>query len=449
MKLISCFPNPFFLFPVRVFFLFSSFLLILFSHFSSARTETLEEALVHTYFTNPYLRLQEARLGVTNEGLPKALSGLRPNISIRARTNRSSNFLQDSGIASSLNLEFVLSQTIFDGFRTSNASESAEFSILAARELLKNVEQEVLFGAVEAYTGVVRDRAILRLRQEDLNFLKESLRATRDRFAVGFVTSTDIAEAEAGVALASAQLSRAEALLAVSEAVYQEAVGYPPGELSEAEAPLYLLPKSLDSAIEYAHKYHPKIVSAIYQERAARSNVFVKKGALYPRFSVEASLGLHHSFNDEEKGAIGEGRIMGVFNIPIYQSGSKLSSVRKSEHIEMQREFEIEIARRNIQVKVISAWGKYKSALVRIVSRYAEIKAVRTALNGIQKEFDVGQRNTLDVLDAQRNLVDAEVNYVTARRDRLVASYELLAATGQLKVKRLNLPFDQFVPKAQ
>ncbi|MFO7477599.1 MAG: TolC family outer membrane protein, partial [Methyloceanibacter sp.] len=429
-----------------------------------AVAQTLEEALAQAYLINPVLNAERANLRATDENVPIAKSRLRPNISGSAdaaiqklTTNRGGGqfavngggggggFTGDEGTTYPHSLSVQLSQPIFQGFQILNAIRQAKSGVQAAREGLRATEQNVLLAAATAYVNVVRERAVVRLRENDVSVLNEQLKATRDRFEVGEVTRTDVAQAEARVAEARAILALAQANLKTSEADYQQVIGDPPGVLVTPPSIRHLLPSTLDEAMTLGDGENPIILASVYAEEASLYNIQQLMGQLLPNVSLDASYSKSYAGN--ERGDWSENTVVsGRVTVPFYQGGGVAASVRQAKEDNNRFKKLVEDARLGVHADVLSQWGFLQSSGPQIASAQAAVEANKIALTGVQEEEKVGQRTTLDVLDAQRELLNSQILLVRALRDRIVAEYSLFAAIGRMDAQTLGLPVPYYDP---
>jgi len=415
-----------------------------------ARSETLKQALAAAYMNNPELRAERARQRATDESVPQALSGRRPSVAISGDLGRSRSKSFTIGGTSRNTSDprgygLSVSQPLFSGFRTLNNTKSAEATVLAGREALLNVEQNIILDAITAYVDVVRDAAILKLRNNNVSVLNEQLRSTRARFDVGELTRTDVAQARARRSGAISQRDQAAADLASSRAVYKRIIGRAPGSLRYPRSIAAKLPRSRKVAYDVALSEHPGIQAALYNEQAANFNIKATRGELYPSVSLNGE----YSRRWEPSSTVRKTKsasITGRITIPIYQSGSVYSRVRQAKHTRAQRALELDNIRNQVLAATSSAWSGLIAARAQIVSSQEQVRASRIALNGVREEAKVGQRTTLDVLDAQQELLDARVSLVVAERAATVASYSLLSAIGRLNARHLGLPVPYYDP---
>lgn len=413
---------------------------------SLAGAETLTSALSSAYMTNPDLNAARANMRAVDELVPQALAGWRPQIfgGASANANKVRNRPGSTRDYTSVGVGLTLSQPLFRGFQTVNSTKSAESTVLSNREVLRNTEQNTLFSAAQAYMNVLTDMALVQLQKQNIEVLTEQLRATRDRFQVGEVTNTDVAQSEAAVSGAYTQLNAAEADLMSSKAVYRQVIGRDAVSLAPA-GPATSIPTTLDDALRSAHSDHPAIIASIYAEEAAAYAVKIAEGTLLPQVSLEGSL--DHVINPSGLIDSSTSAQIGVqLTVPIYQGGFEYSQVREAKEMRTQALLQIDSARQQVRAAVVSAWGVLQAATASITSAQAQVKAAQIALDGVREEAKVGQRTTLDVLDSEQILLDAKVSLVTAESDRVVASYALLSAVGRLTSKYLRLAVDEYEP---
>lgn len=409
---------------------------------TSVRAESLLDALAAAYQYNPRLDAERARLRATDEGVAVANSGYRPRIDYRAdvgsvTTITRPDFNRNNGTVHPRGHSVELVQPVFTGFQVTNAVNEAEANVRAGRETLRAVEQEVLISAVQAYITVVRDQEILRLREDGLEFFNQELRATKDRFAVGEVTRTDVAQAEARRAEAVGDVDLARANLKSSRAQYEQVVGNQPGTLTFPGLSHRLLPGSLNEAIAISAQENPEVVSALYLEQAARYTVDKIRSELLPNASIEA----FYSERWDDSKAIEEretGSVVGRLNVPIYTGGEVEARVRAAKHTHISRIQEIELARATAQSDVARAWAQLQGFRAQLDSDKVQIEATRTALNGVREEEKVGQRTLLDVLNQRQELLAAEIQHAASKANVVIATYTVIQHIGRLNVAELG-----------
>lgn len=409
-----------------------------------ASAETLASALAAAYANNPTLNAARAETRATDEGVPQALSGYRPQISAFAGIGARSN----GGIGTqSGNVGVNLTQPLFRGFRTENGVQLAEALVLASRESLRNTEQVVLLDAVEAYMNVIRDRAIIELRQANLNFLQEQVRAANDRLSVGEGTRTDVALAEASAAAATSELSLARANLEADRGFYQQTIGNEPNGL-EAPGTAPGLPADFDVALAAARSEHPAILAATYSADAAAYNVEIVEGELLPTVSLDGSISRTWTggLPEGSDGSNTTAEIGVNVTVPIYEGGAVYSRVREAKETLGQRRIEVDIARDQVMASLIAAWGTLEASRAQVVAARAQVEATGLALSGIIEEQRVGQRTTLDVLNAQNDVTTSRVSQIQAERDVVVASYAVLSAMGRLAAGEIGVVETTYQP---
>jgi outer membrane protein len=431
-------------------------------HHAQAR-ETLYSALASAYLNNPSLNSQRAATRSIDENVPQALSGYRPRVTVtgvggevtsstttkNTVTPGSNSPLYStlSGYNSPASIGATSTQTLFNGFQTANRTRQAESQVLAARSTLRVTEQTVLLSAATAYMNVLRDSAILDLQRRNVEVLQEQLRQTRDRFNVGEVTRTDVAQSESRLAAGRSQVLTAEANYKASVATYRQVIGSEPGNLTPGSPVDRFSPHNLPGAVATATASHPAVTLAEYNVDAAQLAVKVAEGALYPTVSVQGSiqknwlspqsLSIMQSYNAS---------VLGTLSVPIYQGGAEYSAIRQAKETLGKTRLDLDTSRDQVRQNVVQSWGQLEAAKSNIDATTSQVQAAEIALNGVREEARVGQRTTLDVLNAQQELVNARVALVSAQRDRVVASYTLLAAVGRLAPEVLGLRIPTYDP---
>jgi len=414
-----------------------------------ASAETIESAMARAYNGNPLLNAQRASVRAIDENVPRALSGYRPRVTASGDIGAAVQDLYRSGWTNDKYFPrgagVSVTQTLWNGNRIPNSVRQADAGVLAAREQLRQSEQSVLLDGATSYMDVLRDTAILNLRNNNIEVLEEQLRQTRDRFNVGEVTRTDVAQAEARLAAAQSDSSAAAGNLKASLARFRQVIGVDAKQLSPARGVDALLPKSLEAGTGLALAQHPTILAALHNVDVALLNVKVVEGELYPTVGVTGSL-THRWDLQGSNIQQNQASIVGSISVPIYEGGEVYSRVRQAKETLGQRRIEADQARDQIRANLASAWGVLEATRERINASQAQIQANEVALNGVREEAKVGQRTTLDVLNAQQELLSARVSLITAQRDRVVASYAVLSAMGRLNFAVLKLKVDEYKP---
>lgn len=413
-----------------------------------ARSETLPDALASAYANNAELNAARAGTRATDEAVPQALSGYRPRIDAFAGVGliHTNPLGLDSAETRQISTGLALVQPIFRGFRTQNSVKAAEAAVRASREQLRNIEQIVLGDAVIAYMDVVLARQVLALRKSNVEFLSEQARAARDRLEVGEGTRTDVAQADAAFALATSDVSAAEANLTAAEAVYNQVIGHEPGKLAPGKSVESILPKSIEEAISLSRAGHPAILAAEHNADVASYNVKVIEGELLPTIQLEASVSRAWEYGDNAQGGTGAS-VFGRLSIPLYEGGQVYSRVREGKELLGQAKIGVDVARDQVNAVLVSAWGGLDASLANVTAARAQVDANKLALEGVIEERRVGQRTTLDVLNAQADVINSQIQQVQTERNVVVASYAVLSAIGRLSRETLGLAVAGYDPK--
>ena len=418
------------------------------------RSETLPEVLVRTYQGNPVLNAERARLRGVDETVPMAVAAYRPQIMAmltgglqQVRVLFPDNTVQTATLRT-WTIGLTVSQTLFNGFKTANTVRQSEANVRSGREALRNVGQGVLLDAVTAYTNVLANQTLVEAQRINSTFLRETLGTTRKRLDAGDVTPTDVAQAEARQSRGLADLNAAEVNLAISQAVYAQVTGAAPGRLAVAEPVDRLLPRTREEAVAISRKDHPAIMAAMYDTDVAQLGTKIAESSLWPNLSVQGSVQRQWE-NDPTLSAKGNdiASVIGQANIPIYDGGFAAAQIRQSKELAMQARIVLELIRNQTQTAVIAAWASHEGAKVALSAAESEVRAANVALSGVQKEAQGGQRTTLDVLNSQQDLMAARARLIGAQRDRVIAAYALLSATGRLDVKTLGLNTPDYSPE--
>jgi outer membrane protein len=419
--------------------------------------ETLQDALEAAYVGNPGLQAQRARVRAIDETVPQATAGWKPTVTL---TGSWGEDLTKStiGPGSTIRVEshplqgtLIVSQPLFSGGRTFFGMREAKANVRAAREQLKSFEQQTLLDAVTQYFNVIRDKATVEISRNNVAVLKRELEAAQDRFRVGEITRTDVAQAEARFSLAQTGLTSAEAGLVASRAAYASTVGHMPGVM-ETTPPIPPLPESEASAQAIAERNNPGLVGAREAEKAASAATSVAWGALLPTVSVvgQANYSQSESFFGTSTIPIKrrEEALLAQVRVPIFQAGAEYATIRQAKQTGSQSRLIVAQTKRDLDEQVANAWEGLRSARASITSNQGQVNANRIAYEGVKQEAEVGSRTTLDVLNAEQELLNSQVALVRSQRDEYVAAYGLLAAVGLLTAKDLALPVKIYDPRA-
>lgn len=404
---------------------------------------TLQEALAATYANNPALQAARAKLRATDEGVPQALAGWRPTVVLsgtagyaqgvsRTRTAGATDSSRDIATG-----QATLTQPLYRGGRTRASTNAAENKVMAERARLIAAEQTSFTDTVNAYVGVIQATQILALNINNEQVLARQLQATQDRFRVGEITRTDVAQAEAALATASAQRQTGEGNLAVARAAYARVVGVQPGELIPPQ-PLNLPVKTLQDATAMAAANNPTVVATLFDDAAAKDAVDVAFSALMPQLSLQAQ-GFAQNNNLQPHTSASGGQIIASLSVPIYQGGSEHSAVRQARQTQQQTRKLVDDSRRAAIQQASQAWATLDSARATVASTREAIRANRIALEGVTREALVGSRTTLDVLNAQQAVLNTEVTLVQNLANLVIASHSVAAAIGRLTARDMNV----------
>ncbi len=452
-----------------------------------AHAETLKEALTAAYLYNPTLKSARAQLRATDNQVSLAKAGYRPTITaqfqygyedVRTQTTSGSSGTglgsapvctgtasctggatgvspgtsgaggaTGSGTAIPRQAQVTLQQNVFDGFRTYNNVKGSEALVEAGREDLRGAEEGVLLNAATAYMNVVRDQAIVILRQNNVKVLAKQLKATKDRFEIGEIARTDIAQAELGLAQSQADLSIAQGTLYGDRALFAQYIGHPPGTLRDPGPPTKLMPKMLQAAIDIAEAESPGILGAIFRERAQEHQVKEAKGQLLPTLTLNGTYTrAEQPFGSPSVSNLEDTRVFGQLTVPLYEAGSVSAQIRQAIELLSQRRQQLDEQREFARQAVTSQWGLVIAAKGNIAAGKTAVEASRIALRGIREEEKVGQRTLLDVLNSEQFYLNTQVNLVSYQRDLVVASYGVLAAMGRLTANDIALEAELYDP---
>ncbi len=416
--------------------------------------ETLPEALVKAYQTNPQLNAERARQRGTDENVPQALAGYRPQIiaSLSAGLQAVRNLLPDNTVSSATlrpwTIGVTVSQILYNGNKTANSVRVAEFQVKSGREALRNVGQGVLLDAVTAYTNVLANQAMVESQRANVAVLREIQATTKRRLDAGDVTPTDTAQAEARVSRGLADLNAAEVALAISKETYAQVIGEPPAQLMPASTVDGLSPNGLAAAKEAARHEHPAVLGAAYDVDVAQTTIKVAESSLLPTVSVQASASKAVQTDQTLTTTVtDQASVLGQLNVPIYDGGTAASQTRQAKELTTQSRLVLEQVRNQARTAVASAWVSNEGTKVALTAAEAEVRAANVALQGVRREAAGGQRTTIDVLNAQQDLTSARARLIVSQRDRIIASYTLLSAIGRLDVSVLKLDTPDYLPE--
>ena len=411
---------------------------------------TLAEALAVTYSTQPALMAERAKLRATDENVPAALSGWRPQVVVagtagygdgmsRAFSRAANGWLNVQTDRLIATAQTTMVQPLYTGGKVQANVNKAKNQVMAERANLISQEQTSFTNVVTAYVGVIQAQQLLALQVNNEQVLAKQLQATNDRFRVGEITRTDVAQAEAALAQATAQRQTAEGNLQTARGTFRQVVGYlPPGDLVEPQ-PLSLPVKTEQEATALAGRNNPAVVAALFNDAAAKDAVDVAFAQLLPQVSLQGQIFQQNNSGSRSSQANGYQAVVAV-SVPIYQGGSEYSAVRQARQTEQQTKNQVDDARRTAVQNATQAWETLAAARASANSTKAAIQANQVALEGVAREAIVGSRTTLDVLNAQQALLNSQTTLVNNLSDLIKASYQVAAAVGRLTARDLHLP---------
>ncbi len=415
---------------------------------AQAQPKTLQEALASAYSSNPTLQTSRAQLRATDEGVPTALAGWRPQVAFTAAGGRgfgTSEQVAGAGLPPSYSklsrtidaVQLQVTQPIYEGGKTQSNVHRAKNQVDSARAQLLATEETVFFNTVQAYVNVVQYEQILQLDISNEQILSRQLQSTNDRFRVGELTRTDVAQAEAALASATAQRETAEGTLQSARATYEQLVGQPPDHLS-APQPLRLPVKTMEEAKSLAGRNNPNVVAALFTDSAARDAFDVAYSALMPNVNVQVSA--FRNTNEAFPGLTENGgQILGNITVPIFQGGAEYAAIRQARQQEIQARKQLEDQRRTAVQQAAAAWEQLAAARASIASNRSAVRANEIAVEGLEREALVGSRTTLDVLLGVQSLLQAQTTLVQSLASLVLSSYQVAQAVGRLTARDLSL----------
>ena len=412
-----------------------------------ALADTLPQAIASAYSSNPEIAGARAQLRQVDEDLPLARSGTRPSVGLSGGvTQELSDRFGDSGRRS--NAGVSLNQSIWEGGRIRATISAAEARILAARARVRAIEYQIIVDTVTAYADVLRTREIVKLNQNQVNVLQQQLRASRDRFEVGDVTRTDVAQSDARLAAAQSNLIASRGVTVLAEQAYQRLVGRPPLDLQPLP-PLPVVPPSPEAARDIAFANNPSLLAARLEEKAAADDVRAAKAQRLPSIGVNALAQYSHFSGGDLGGRSGFNPQLGLSaSVPFFTGGAITSGVRRSQARQSERLEDISLSERLVSESATDNWTLVQTADAVIVSSRVQVSANQLAAEGVRQENQVGSRDILDVLNAEQELLNSRVNLVQAEREKYVAAYRLYATMGDLEIVLANAPVGRYDPAA-
>jgi outer membrane protein len=421
--------------------------------------DTIEAALVRAYQNNPQLNAQRASVRSTDENVPQALSGYRPRVAVTASAGyQYTDVLTTAGgtptqivrtdvhgANAPRSVGATVTQTLFNGQQTANRTRAAESQVSGAREGLRVLEQTVLLAAATIYMDYLRDAAIVEVQRSNVRVLEQTLKQTKDRFNVGEVTRTDVAQSEAQLAAGRTQQLTAESNLTTTRSNFRRIIGNEPQNLAPGSPVDRFLPGTLPGAVDLGLTQNPNVTAAMFGIDVSFLQTKINEGALLPTVTLQGSVQQSYEQTMTIYRSFGASAIAQL-SIPVYQGGAEYALIRQSKETLAQQRLFLEQTRDQTRANVVTAWGQLVAGKAQVASAQSQVTASEIALNGVREEAKAGQRTTLDVLNAQQALVNARVALVTAQHDRVVASYSVLNNVGRLSPQVLNLATTVYDP---
>ena len=417
-----------------------------------ADTQTLAQAWVAAYQSNPSLQAERASLRATDEQVSVALSHWRPSIDATASVGKTYQYIPaqkafgtDNFADTTRGFGVQMTQPLFRGFRTVAETEAAEQQVLAGRAKLSNAEQQLFLDTASAYLGVLRDQAVVGFQRDNENVLARKLEEVKVRAGAGELTQTDVRQSESRLARAHVARFQAETTLVQDQAAYARLVGRPAGTLQQPV--LTNPPRQLEDLLHLAETRNPDVLSAQHAMDEASSEVDLNKGSLLPEINLVGNASRNWGENSTLPGQFDSSQILVQMTMPLYRSGADYARTRAAEQTVTQRRMELEEARRKAREGADNAFQSLASAQSALEADQTEVDAASRALEGVREESKVGTRTTLDVLNAEQEVLDARVDLAHVQHDRDLALLQIRSAVGELTVDSLKLPVDAYDPK--
>jgi len=418
-----------------------------------AEERTLEEAWALAYQHNPSLEAERARLRVLDEQVSQALSNWRPSVDANAAGGRidqrsPQNQPVSAGSFRSLTHSYGVqaTQPLFRGFRTLSETKAAKKQVKAGRAKLQSAEQQLLLDVATTFLDIIRDETILASETENEKVLKDKLKETTVRARVGDLTQTDVRQAESRLARAQVDHMQTENTLTTDRTAYVRLVGEMPGALQKPALDLNL-PQSVEETVELAETQNPEVVAGQYAVESAGAEIDLNKGSLLPELNVVGSSS--HNWNEDSTlpGRLVSSQVMLQLTVPLYRSGTDYSKIRAAQETSVQRSMELEETRHRAHESANNSWKAMQITTAAIEADKTEVKAAEDALKGVKVGEKVGTRTTLDVLNAQQELLDAKINLARSEHDKILAMMQIKDAVGDLTADSLELPVETYDPK--
>ena len=429
---------------------------------ATARAENLRSALARAYLANPQLNAQRANTRGVDENLPIAQGSFLPTANaigsfgvLKQDLLPPGTYSQTTGVRTANNLrtvsppgygQLVVNLNIFSGFRGINGIDAAQAQIHQSRELLRNTELGVLANAASAYMSVMRDAAIVKLRENYVEILVDQVEITKERLLGGEVTQTDVYQAETYLAQAKEEIAIARINLQSSRAAYRQIIGLAPDKLAPAAAIDDLLPKNLNEALRIADANHPLAVAARYNVEVNELGVKIAEGQLLPTVNLNGTVSQQYNYFGIYKQRFFQASGTLQVNVPLYEGGVTYGQVRQAKEKLGEAQLLYDQQVNQVHQSIESSWAAWKESIRFLAAAKQHVQKAESALAGIREEAKFGARTTWDILNAQLMLVNARIALVTGQRDRVISTYNLLAAIGGLSAPTLALDVPLYEP---
>ena len=418
-----------------------------------AETETLEQAWTLAYQNNPSLEAQRASLRASDELVSQALSHWRPSADATGAVGKTYQYAPElapfenpnfNGTTKSYGVQ--VTQPLFRGLRTRAETEAAEKQVLAGRAKLASAEQQLFIDTASAYLGVLRDETVLELERNHEAVLEDKLKETRVRSQMGELTGTDVRQAESRLARAHVTRFQAESTLTQDRAAFVRLVGEDPRQL---QPPVLALdsPRTLADIFHFAETQNPDVVAAQFAVEEAKAEIRLNEGSLLPEVDLVGNSSRSYGENITIPGREDSSQVLVQLTVPLYRSGTDYSKTRAAEQTESQRRDELDEARHKAHETADNAWAALMTAQAALDADRTEVDAAGEALKGVREESKIGTRTTLDVLNAEQELLDAQIDQVKSQHDRDLAVLQIKSAVGQLTADNLKLSAATYDPK--
>lgn len=414
---------------------------------SFAEIATLQDALIGAYKNNPELEGDRQGLKAKDERVSQAISGFRPNLSLSGEKGRERTSMSGAAYteADRDSRSVQLVQPLFSGFGSVNSYLMAENQVKAEKAALMGSEQNILVAAATAYADVIRTRSLVELSKKNEEVLTKHMQATKDRFSVGEVTRTDVAQSESRLATATADRVQAEANETIAESTFERIIGEKPAAELSADIPQFDLPATVDEALKISQSDNPGLIQKDNSEKAAEYNINVQKSQLLPSLNLRGTMS---RVNTPQFGSTKyrDDSVVLALNVPLYDSGLAYSKTREAKAQHQQAKFDVMDTSNRVREAVIKGWEQWQASISNIDSSKKAVEAATIAVDGVQQEYLYGSRTTLDVLDTEQELFQAQTSLVTATRNESVARFNLASLLGRFDAKTLKLPVSIYNP---